>query len=503
MLVADPAARRAIRQRWLLAFIFAFAGVWLFTRYAGFPFLYHPGERARADALLQKTPPPKNKPILLRRTTDLLVQLTRTPPSAQLLVEKGRLASALFGGVALGAIVLLAGRWAGRGAAIFAGLLALTHPVLFELSHYMEPDTAHAAGVAIALVALSAYGSQPSLWRAAVAGIGAGIAMSGQSIGVFTAGFVCVAIWCLPSTASRRWAPIAVAFASIIATYAVLNYPVNPIEILTSGAGSGETSPAQKRESSGIEFKHLHHIGTTLSVALLAGIAYWGWRRWRARRHETLLGAGYALFFIGYLLMISLSAGTRDTALLPIYLLACALGAAGMVEWARHYRRHRRSYTRGILRTVAVAALILHLVPLTDAWRAFKTDDRRELAAEIETFLVPESVIAHDPGALLIQARDAGLPGFAITRPLSTPPDPNGYVTDLGTIRELRARGITHVVVCETDYGRVARGGGGPAGRARQLWYEELFQQHRLDWLARPGSNRYLQPGLRLYELTP
>jgi hypothetical protein len=73
-------------------------------------------------------------------------------------------------------------------------------------------------------------------------------------------------------------------------------------------------------------------------------------------------------------------------------------------------------------------------------------------------------------------------------------------VADLGTFAQLRARGITHVVVCEADYHNCEKRGGNATMKARAAWYKELFQRPPV-WEKPAGSLAYLQPGLRVYEL--
>ena len=181
--------------------------------------------------------------------------------------------------------------------------------------------------------------------------------------------------------------------------------------------------------------------------------------------------------------------------------MACAFGAAGLVEWHRHYRRHRQSFTRGIPRGIAIAAVVWHLPGFADAFEAFKRDDRRELAEFIRLTLPPEAGVATDVRVLLARAKDAGLPAFALPNPIHVPPD--RYVADLGSIEELRARGITHVAVCEADYHNAFKEGKNSKMAERSRWYAELFRNHSEVWKRKVGDIAYLQPGLRLYRITP
>ena len=125
-------------------------------------------------------------------------------------------------------------------------------------------------------------------------------------------------------------------------------------------------------------------------------------------------------------------------------------------------------------------------------------DDRRELAHWIQQNIPPDSALAHDVRVLLARAKDAGLADFVLPNPIFTPPD--RYVADLGSVEELRSKGVTHVAVCEADYHNTEKQKSDKM-KARAQWYANLFAHHRLVWETRPGPVAYLQPGIRLYEL--
>jgi hypothetical protein len=138
---------------------------------------------------------------------------------------------------------------------------------------------------------------------------------------------------------------------------------------------------------------------------------------------------------------------------------------------------------------------------LIDTYHAFQRDDRRELAEFIRATVPPEAGIAQDVRVLLARAKDAGLPEFQLPNPLFAPP--GRWAADLGTIAELRARGITHVAVCEPDYHLVLRPSKDAKVAERGRWYADLFQNYPVVWQRKAGDIDYLQPGLSLYRIGP
>lgn len=500
MSVSTVSTRSVTPWSWALAVVFALMGLWLFTRHQDFPYLYHTDEPSKTEQIIRQKYN-FHHPLLLLRTTEALVHASGVPLTSQTVVEKGRLASAIFAALASGAAVLLATRLAGWGAGMLTGALVLTHPVLFELSHYMKEDCALLLGIALTALALTFYASRPSVLRAAVVGLCAGLAICGKYLGCTVAIFAVLALAVNSSGNTRRWLVVLVAAAALVSTFVVVNYPGlrEPDRVQSSLAEELDKvgKRAEERPES-IRFKHLSKIGTTLSVPLLAGLGYWAISRRQRRKEEPVVWRGLGLFLVAYFLVVSLAPKTKDRYLLPVYILACVLGAVGLVEWMRRTRGDSRPFVRLLPQGIAVAAVILQMPGLVANYQAFQRDDRRQLAHWIQQHVPSDAAVAHDVRVLLARAKDAGLADFVLPNTILTPPD--RYVADLGSVEELLSRGITHVAVCEADYHNTEKQKGEKM-KARSQWYADLFANHRLVWETRPGPVAYLQPGLRLYEL--
>jgi hypothetical protein len=121
--------------------------------------------------------------------------------------------------------------------------------------------------------------------------------------------------------------------------------------------------------------------------------------------------------------------------------------------------------------------------------------------------LPPTAVIAKDSRVALpdpTKKRDVARLGTIPQKVLG-----ERFAADLGTVEELRARGVTHVAVSESDYGRFFLNGLRPqAGEKvdfdrRKTFYESLLRDEELIYERDRGTVIYLHPGIRVYRLTP
>lgn len=484
--------------RWLCAAVFALVAFWAYTHDHSFPFYYHTDEPSKTEQVIRGDFN-FHHPLLLLDGTEALMRLAGTPKASQPVVEKGRTASAIFAALSVAAIVLLAWQLGGLATGLLAGVLTITHPVLFELSHYMKEDCALLVGLTWSAVALAAYGGRPTLTRAVLVGLAAGLAVSGKYLGCVMAITALIGVALTRREHGSRWVATLAAALALAACFAGINARgianINRI----SGSLSQEMEKVEKRAEereaggeSGIKFKHLSKLGTSLSAPLLLGLAYWIARRWRERGPAVWRVLG--CFVVGFFLIVSLAPKTKDRYLLPIYVFACGLGAAGLVEWTR--RQPATSRWRWAGPVLATAAVVWHIPGLLANWQGFARDDRRDLTAWLREHVAPTATIAHDIRAHLLFGQQSGLPGYVLPNPLLAPDE--RYVADLGTIAELRAKGVTHIVVCEADYHTALERS---AKTKQRAFYEDLFAHYPRVWERPSGPLAYLQPGLRVYEL--
>jgi hypothetical protein len=122
--------------------------------------------------------------------------------------------------------------------------------------------------------------------------------------------------------------------------------------------------------------------------------------------------------------------------------------------------------------------------------------------------LPPDAIIAKDsrvqlpgPDSVRVRAHFGDLPQKIMAKK---------FAADLGTIRELRKIGVTHIAVSESDYGRFFLPSLRPKNKEseddfdrRRSFYKKLLRDGDLlkDW--ERGTVLYLHPGLRLYKIPP
>jgi hypothetical protein len=82
------------------------------------------------------------------------------------------------------------------------------------------------------------------------------------------------------------------------------------------------------------------------------------------------------------------------------------------------------------------------------------------------------------------------------------------FASDLGTVDELRAQGVTHVIISESSYGRFFRSDLRPQDpektaqfEAGRQFYEELLRNGELLFEKERGTVIYLHPGIRVYRI--
>jgi hypothetical protein len=148
--------RNDLKIRSFAFFFFTLAAFILFTQHNDFPFYYHTDEPSKAIQVLtgQRN---FHHPLMLLRSTELLVGIAHIPSNPQAVVEAGRSLSGFFAALAVGTLMLLGWNLGGAFAGILCGVLLLSHPVLFELAHYMKEDCALLAGVAATFYSINCY----------------------------------------------------------------------------------------------------------------------------------------------------------------------------------------------------------------------------------------------------------------------------------------------------------------------------------------------------------
>ncbi len=247
-------------------------------------------------------------------------------------------------------------------------------------------------------------------------------------------------------------------------------------------------------------------VGLTPPSVLLGAVVFWAdLRKHPFRLHADRWLAGLSPLWLTA--VFSFSASTAVRYFLPVSLmLGCVAGAAlpGAVRWLAVrlgapavFSTHRA----GTMLALGFVWLfsVQQVVPLV---LGFAEDDRAELTRWTVTHLPPGSTIAQDSLAQLPVPVRQTLPDARLVF-LDAP-----SVADLGSLQEMRARGIGYVVVCWYDSRRYVdlRKHPGPDARdflRRRQFYEELQTHARSLWRSELRQPFPLRPGLELFALDP
>jgi len=491
-------------QNTLLALLLFGATLFLFTRENQFPFFYHPDESSKVEQL-QTSKWNYHHPMLLLSATKGTMALTGEKENAQRVGETGRFISALLCAGGALCLVLAVGLLAGRYAAIAAGVLLLTNHQLFELSHYLKEDTALFFGIAAWFLAVGLFWKRPSVGTAALVGVGAAFALSGKYIGAFAP---VLSLFLVPWRAGKgaRLRCFGGFFVALVALFALVNLPLLlhysefrqslDREVNLAVKGHRGLTRSVPHDVYFTAFKDNIFFGLWIPIAWYYVTRAW-WERRRLGGFEWL----FVLFPVAYLLVLTFIPKTNDRYFLPatgVFLCVAALGIDGM-------RRQARS------RRIAVALLALPLViqipDLALYYAAFRKDDLRDLTEWLNREL-PDATLAVDRRVMLPSPRRAS---FIPYQPPLKATVVRTTVEKFESIGEMRAEGVTHVVLSETTYGRYnltslhPQKGNRAEYKQRQHLYEELMEKNPPLWGKdrQRGTVIYLHPGLQVYALPP
>ena len=414
-----------------------------------------------------------------------------------------------------------------------AGLLLLTNHQLFELAHYLKEDPSLLFGIAAWLFALALYWRTPGSTTAALLGVGAALAVSGKYLGAF-APILTLGLVPYHAPRGKKLSTTLSFLLLLVAVFTAINLPL----VLHYS----EFKASLDRE---VDLAVHGHRGVTRSVphpvylyAFRDNITYFLWLPivWFYGvycRRERLTGFQWtlALFPVIYLVVLSFIPKENDRYFLPataLFLCTAAIGLSDLCAtlagrrpgWQQYlpaamarllhavpdrtHRLFRKNYLPATLALLAVAAQLPGLIRY---YRAFQVDDLARLTEWLNRNL-PDATLAIDRRVMLPSPRRAEFAPYQTPIRATTVPK---NVEKFDSIEEMRAQGITHVILSEQSYGRYFRSSYHPRkGNTKEFekdraLYEALLREGDKPreplWKAERGTVIYLHPGLEVYEL--
>lgn len=499
-------------------------------RHHTFPYFYHPDEPGKVE---QITTGKFNyhHPMLLLATARLATDVLHTSKKPQAMVEVGRGVSAAFMAGAVVMFALLAFLWRGWRAGLVTGVALALHHQIYELAHYMKEDSALLFGVAWTFLAALAYTQRPTLWRVAVLGAGCALAISGKYIGIVVLGVALPVLWASSRGGEgRRVRHLGAFFGAFLVVLIAVNFSLfihlvtfrqsldRELDLVVKGQGEVTRSVPHA-----LYWNVFIDNSTPAIWILLVSLISVCYERW----HRLMLPQKLLIWFpFLYGLMLSFSPKENDRYFLPataVFTTLAAVGAESLpyllagIYRGWDGRTAQRLLSRNSRRWIMLAASVVLVILQISGWSstkpgwtqydaAFVRDDIASLLSWMRKELPADAVVVADSRAGLRDARRRKNreTGQSIPQKVTVAK----FASDAGSLDELRAQGVTHVVISEQSYGRFLLGDLRPQDpsktaqfEAARQFYEELLRNGELLFEKERGTVIYLHPGIRVYRI--
>lgn len=490
------------QRRVLLALLFCAATAFLYTRHNAFPYWFHPDEPKKVRQILSGERDFRH-PLLLLTASQTALQISGLPHTKSNVVVVGRWCSALFAAVAVSALAWLAYRQLGLAAMMSAGLTAMLHPQIFELSHFMKEDTALLMGLALSFVALHVFWQTRLSAHAVALGIACGLAASAKYVGVMALviGLPFAIFADRFDRTGKQWSRAGLFLLAFAVAVLALNWQAWIRPSLWLPGFSTEMAAFHRADRGGYAppswsrldgFFNLTPMVTWIFAAIYLGFFA------AARNQKNAVKWVLALFPFVYGAAVLIAGKESERYFLPAAAFISYQAGLGVVELsscvaARFAARRTVAF---FLCVTACLVLVLqaHIPEFSASYAGFQTDQRRQLANFVTSAVPEDAVIAAEKATGLV-AFDPDAPPPVRQRVIGA-----HFASDLGPIEELRAQGVTHVAVVSGNIKRFTRVRGLPAKRE---FYERLASEGKLLFEVKKKPVRILNPGLRLYRIAP
>jgi len=477
-----------------------------------FPWFYHVDEAYKAQQVADRERG-FTHPLLLLNLTQLVHNVWRGGDDIQIAAEAGRLVSAVSGAGCVAVAFAIGWLLAGAFGAYFAAIAVLLTPQLYLLSHFTKEDSVLALSWLTVGAMLYLLHRQRTQLDLIATGMACGLAVSSKYAGILL----------LPAAMATalggRWPKnlpwprrLLTLLFFAAGTFVLANAPMllefsrSNDRILDelrhlSGGHSGIATAASPAYYGGVFYKF---NGFWWTPATIVGLAFL--ITFRHTRLPTLAFVGSGLIYLFFLLI---SRKQAETYYLPLNLLIHLYGAIG-AAWAIQFCLQKRA-SRWLGGT---AAALLLLPPLasdirrtSQQWHWFQNDSLAAFREYVATSLPPDARIVQDQRAHLPNPDDPRRRPWVPEEGRWPEIIDSRYAGDVGSLEELRARGVTHVAVSWTDYYRFVVPNAQPTAEAREefeglrTFYETLRNEGKLLWEAPLTGNMYLWPGVELYDI--
>ena len=490
----------------LVCLILWILGLVIYSEGNDFPYFYHTDEPSKAEQLVTGN---RNffHPALMLNATDLLSRALGIPRTEQDMVVVGRHVSACFASLTLLGFALVTRQLAGNGAGVIAWVSCLLLGDFYDAAHYMKEDPYWLSGLAFTVLAGLRYTANPSRRLAILVGLAAGWSVAGKYIGILA---VFIALICVltthRSTVTQRGSNLLSMLLCVCGVFLCVNYQMlsNPMGLWAGLDKEVDAlhSEYHQRKADEKSLRYLEILEETvppIAQGLYLGLLVLAVRRWKSVSAPEKI-----LVFLPLILFLVLSLTPKGSVryFLPIGLMMMTSAA---VACARLAYFPKFGKFQSIALTLGFLCLI---VPMVNAAKKHRKDmlkdHRRQLGMFLTSSIQPNAVVLSSYHAGILNSQDERCIGFANLAPQTFVMAQNAY--EKGTLDDLLAQGVTHVVVTGRDFTRSLDNLGNPqvqkmTEQRRKQLQKELESQGTVLWHIKKGGNKYLNPALTLYQL--
>ncbi|MDB6136563.1 MAG: hypothetical protein JWM59_4806 [Verrucomicrobiales bacterium] len=501
----------AARYSHLLILVLCVFGVGLgmFTRYNGFKFYYHPDEPGKVRQLVNGTRN-FNHPMLMLTTVDTVRKLMLDEAGQrnyQTVVVVGRWATAASAALTAAALALLAAWHYGLLAGVLTGMLTLSNSLLFQLAHYLKEDPWLTAGIAVSAVTLYAFQRKPDTKRLCLLAVATGLTAAAKYVGIALLPMVLFAVWRLSAAAGSRqrrvWLGQLLLISALV--WLILNHWIFITPGVFRESLGGEVGKAYENNRQGQWVSLIKYINTQREIGgwwtPILSLLWLVWAVFNARRvtaAEWLLG-GVSMF---YLVVFIFTPKDAARYYLPVAVAFSYFAVAGVMVWSGQFRR-RTVFWAGV--ALVLGAVAIQAQVLRREWKGYKQDNRVMLEDYIARHLPASAVIAQDDVVALPDPSLRDGRGDNNRRMLPQRIMGSKLVAGMGDAAQLRSMGVTHVALSYGIYRTYLDGSrkdsdGSVDAVKRAL--SSIVKQGKTIWTTKKGYNNYLQPELRLIDIS-
>jgi 4-amino-4-deoxy-L-arabinose transferase-like glycosyltransferase len=317
---------------WMVALICLLIALLLFGRNLDFSAYAHPDEPSKIAQIVEGIYN-FNHPLLMLNSVRFFAEALGKSQDFEFVKLAGRWSSVIYSSLAVGLLVLVAGRLYGQLVAAAAGLFLISNPMLFQLARFFKEDPALLFGISLTLVAMLVFLSSRSTPSAVFLGLATACAVSGKYAGALIIPFSIYIILVCSENKFRDLATMLFCFAT---TFLLINVPAfwNPdaasrslqkeVDLLTGARPHKFLVAVPHRVYARVYLESANPILAGLLLAYGYGLIKRGFRLVPV---EWVLVAWPAL----YVTLLSFQTRPFDRYLLPAASILACLSAVGLL----------------------------------------------------------------------------------------------------------------------------------------------------------------------------